>query len=169
MWTNYERFSYSYNVENYFMHMVNMNIGKTIFGFREMVAYTLIILMVFDLHFLTGKMSVYYKQVTNVNDEEKKYVNEYKLSQNYPNPFNPATTINYSLPYDSKVKIIIYDVAGQKIKELVNFVESYGTHKVEFNLDGLNLSSGIYFYSFEANAVDGSSSFRQTKKMILLK
>jgi hypothetical protein len=55
------------------------------------------------------------------------------------------------------------------VKELVNSVVNSGTHKAEFNLNGLSLSSGIYFYSIEATAADGSGSFRQTKKMILLK
>ncbi len=94
---------------------------------------------------------------------------EFALEQNYPNPFNPSTTIKYSVPFDGKVKMVVYNVAGQTIKELVNSVETAGTHKVEFNLNGLNLSSGIYFYSIEVNALDGSGSFRDTKKMVLLK
>ncbi|OGU71572.1 MAG: hypothetical protein A2V93_07285 [Ignavibacteria bacterium RBG_16_34_14] len=93
----------------------------------------------------------------------------FALEQNYPNPFNPTTTIKYSVPFDSKVKIVVYNVAGEMIKELVNSVVNAGPHKVEFSLNGLNLSSGIYFYSIEANAVDRSGSFRETKKMVLLK
>jgi hypothetical protein len=94
---------------------------------------------------------------------------EFALDQNYPNPFNPTTTIKYSVPFDSKVKIVVYNIAGEMIKELVNSVVAAGTHKVEFNLNGLNLSSGIYFYTIEANAVDKSATFRETKKMVLLK
>jgi hypothetical protein len=41
---------------------------------------------------------------------------EYKLSQNYPNPFNPNTKINYELPKDGKVKLIIYDILGREMK-----------------------------------------------------
>ena len=94
---------------------------------------------------------------------------EFALEQNYPNPFNPTTTIKYTLPFESKVKIVVYNIAGEMVKELVNSVVNSGTHKAEFNLNGLSLSSGIYFYSIETTALDGSGSFRQTKKMILLK
>ena len=167
-WTNYGRFSYSYNTENYFTQGVyeyweNNNWVPGDGGLYIDNPDG------FELAFLTYKMFVYYKKVVNVKDEEKNYVNEYQLKQNYPNPFNPSTTINYSLPYESNVKIDIYNVTGQKIKEIINSVENSGLHQVQFNADGLNLSSGIYFYSLEANAVDGSRSFRQTKKMILLK
>lgn len=94
----------------------------------------------------------------------------YTLSQNYPNPFNPSTVIKFALPYSSSVKLTVYNIAGQEVKVLVNGVKSAGTHDVSFNLrEGSNLSSGVYFYSLEAKAVDGSSSFRETKKMILMK
>ncbi len=168
VWTNYQRFSYSYNSENYFTQGVSENWENNNWvpgdgGLHIDNPDG------FELHFLTYKMSVYYKQVVDVKDGENVFANEYQLKQNYPNPFNPSTTITYLLPFESKVKIDIYNVAGQKVKEPVNSVESSGLHKVQFNVDGLNLSSGIYFYSLEANAIDGSRLFRQTKKMILLK
>jgi len=167
-WTNYDRFSYSYNSENYFTQGVYeyWENNNWIPGDGGLNIYNP---DGFELHFLTNKISVYYNQTVDVKDEEKNYVNEYQLKQNYPNPFNPSTTITYSLPYESKVKIDICNVTGQKIKELVNTVESPGLHQVQFNSGDLNLSSGIYFYSIEANSVDRSNSFRQTKKMILLK
>jgi len=126
----------------------------------------------------TGKISYRLKQIDfDGTSEYSKEIfvdivggpREFALEQNYPNPFNPTTTIKYSVPFDSKVKIVVYNVAGEMIKELVNSIVNAGSHKVEFNLNGLNLSSGIYFYSIEANAVDRSGSFRETKKMVLLK
>ncbi len=95
----------------------------------------------------------------------------YSLSQNYPNPFNPSTTIQYALPFDSHVIISIYNINGQLVRTLLNGTEKAGKHDIMFNTAGKNLelSSGIYFYSIEANAIDGSDNFRQTKKMILLK
>jgi hypothetical protein len=126
----------------------------------------------------TGKISYRLKQIDfdGTSDYSKEVSvdivsgpTEFALEQNYPNPFNPTTTIKYSVPFDSKVKIVVYNVAGEMITELVNSLVTAGLHKAEFNLNGLNLSSGIYFYSIEANAVDGSGSFRNTKKMVLLK
>ncbi len=92
---------------------------------------------------------------------------EFALSQNYPNPFNPSTTIKFALPVDANVKVVIYNVTGEVVKMLTNGVLVSGQHEVEFNAS--RLSSGVYFYSIEANAVDGSNSFRQTKKMVLMK
>ena len=94
----------------------------------------------------------------------------FSLDQNYPNPFNPATVIRYAVPSESKVKVVVYNLAGEVVKELVDEVQSAGFHESTFHTNsGINLSSGIYFYSIEATPLNGNNSFRQTKKMILLK
>lgn len=86
----------------------------------------------------------------------------YRLSQNYPNPFNPITKINYDLPKNSMVKIVIYDILGREVTKLVNNeLKQAGRYSVEF--DGKNYASGVYFYRIEAG------SFVQAKKMVLLK
>lgn len=87
--------------------------------------------------------------------------NEFHLSQNYPNPFNPSTIINYSLPVQSSVSIKVFDVLGKEVTELVNETQSAGTHSVEFN--GINFSSGVYYYRLETN------DFADTKKMLIVK
>ncbi|MDZ7766498.1 MAG: T9SS type A sorting domain-containing protein [Melioribacteraceae bacterium] len=97
--------------------------------------------------------------VTGVDDEET--LVDYSLEQNYPNPFNPTTVINYSVPLESKVKLIVYDVLGKEIAKLVNEEKSAGSYKVEF--DASSLSSGIYFYTLTAG------NFSETRKMMLLK
>jgi len=99
--------------------------------------------------------------VTDIGEKSVIYPTEYALSQNYPNPFNPVTTINYSLPKASNVKIDIYNTLGQKIAQLVKSKQSAGKYSVTWHAG--NLASGIYIYRFEA---DG---FVQTKKMLLLK
>ncbi|MBZ0204651.1 MAG: T9SS type A sorting domain-containing protein [Ignavibacteria bacterium] len=86
----------------------------------------------------------------------------YKLSQNYPNPFNPVTKINYELPKNSIVNLVIYDILGREVIKLVNNeIQQAGRFTVEFNAQ--NYASGVYFYRIEAG------SFVQSKKMILLK
>ena len=87
--------------------------------------------------------------------------NEYLLSQNYPNPFNPVTTIRYSIPKESKVSLIVYDITGREIKSLVNDLKTAGNYSVVFN--GSSLASGIYFYRLKA------ANFVQTKKLVLVK
>lgn len=87
--------------------------------------------------------------------------NQIKLFQNYPNPFNPTTTINYSVPKQSYVTIIIYDALGREITSLVNDFKPIGNYSVEFH--ATNLSSGIYFYQIKVD------QFIQTLKMILIR
>jgi hypothetical protein len=86
---------------------------------------------------------------------------EYQLSQNYPNPFNPATTIEYTLPEQSNVKIVIYDALGNELDVLFSGESSAGKHSLTWNAD--SYASGIYFYRMQAN------NFMQVKKMLLMK
>ncbi|TFB10033.1 T9SS type A sorting domain-containing protein, partial [Candidatus Marinimicrobia bacterium MT.SAG.3] len=91
---------------------------------------------------------------------------KFALSQNYPNPFNPVTTIKYELPFTSDVKFIIYNLLGQEVFRLEQFAQQAGEHLVRWNgrnMQGSELSSGIYFYRLQAG------EFVQTRKMVLLK
>ncbi len=114
-----------------------------------------------------GKIS-YSKQVSvNVNSGPTSYT----LFQNYPNPFNPSTVIKFALPFDSNVKLTIYNITGQVVKILVNGSQAAGTHEVTFNFNetGANVSSGIYFYTLEASSTNSNATYRETKKMVLMK
>ena len=88
------------------------------------------------------------------------------LSQNYPNPFNPQTSISYALPQDAYVRLIIYNILGQKVQTLVNEHQSAG-HKMVWwdgkDEKGDQVSSGVYFYRVEAD------KFSEVKKMLLVK
>jgi hypothetical protein len=91
---------------------------------------------------------------------------DFSLSQNYPNPFNPQTVIEYALPRDSRVSIVVYNVLGQKVKVLKNEWEEAGYKSVSWdgtNQSGQEIGTGIYFYKITAG------DFVQTKKMVLLK
>jgi len=101
--------------------------------------------------------------IVNLNSAPRNYL----LEQNYPNPFNPTTRIRYSIPYESNVRITVFNALGEAVKELVNETHGAGSYEVSFNSAGI--SSGVYFYSIAANSSDGKQSFRETKKMLLLK
>jgi hypothetical protein len=94
---------------------------------------------------------------------------EFILSQNYPNPFNPSTTIKFSVPTESNIKLSIFNILGQEVKVLVdNQVQQAGTYNLTFNAK--DLTSGIYFYRLTAAPVEnGNRSFVNVKKMILIK
>ncbi len=90
----------------------------------------------------------------------------FELSQNYPNPFNPVTTIEYSLPRRSSVKIDVFNLLGQKVRTLVDREESAGTYSIAWDgtsSTGEAVSTGIYFYRFQAD------DHVETRKMLLLK
>lgn len=103
---------------------------------------------------------------TQVVQLERDNALKFQLSQNYPNPFNPITTIKYELPKPTHVELIIYNILGQKVKQLVNQDHVAGIFTI--NWDGLNqvglpVASGVYLY------VIRTPEFSQTKKMIILK
>ncbi len=90
------------------------------------------------------------------------------LFQNYPNPFNPSTIIRYTIAGDkgpgtwnSNVRLVVYDVLGREVQELVNENQAPGNHQVTF--DGARLSSGAYFYRLTAGNVV------MTRSMVLVK
>lgn len=97
---------------------------------------------------------------------------KFSLSQNYPNPFNPATKINFEIPENvngelSNVKLLVYDITGRLVSELVNKQLSAGYYTADFN--GINLSSGIYFYTLSVQSAGSTQNSHLTKKMLLIK
>ncbi len=88
--------------------------------------------------------------------------------QNYPNPFNPETTISFETTnIHELVQIEIYNLKGQKVKQLVSTQHSAGQYSVVWNGTDQNndpVSSGIYFYQLRVG-----EEVKQTKKMLLLK
>ncbi len=79
----------------------------------------------------------------------------------YPNPLNPQTTISYSIKNPSHVKLVVYNITGQKVTTLVDKHITAGKHSVVF--DGSDFGSGVYLYKFD------SKGFTKTGKMMLLK
>ncbi len=85
----------------------------------------------------------------------------FALHQNYPNPFNPSTTINFDLPENGNVSLVVYDVLGREVATLVNGELNAGRHEAVF--DASSLASGIYMYKLQAGAQT------EVKRMLLLK
>ena len=87
---------------------------------------------------------------------------KFKLYQNYPNPFNPNSIIKFSLPKKSFVQLIVYDLLGKVKEVMVNKELQSGEYEVNFN--GINYSSGIYFYQLTADDM-----IIDTKKLVIIK
>ncbi|MEA2063527.1 MAG: T9SS type A sorting domain-containing protein, partial [Gemmatimonadota bacterium] len=94
----------------------------------------------------------------------------FDLAQNSPNPFNPSTTISYTVPFSEQaavpVSIMVFDVRGKQVVELVNKVQGPGVYSVLWdgtNASGGRVSSGVYFYRLRAG------DYSENRKMVLLK
>jgi hypothetical protein len=85
----------------------------------------------------------------------------YALAPNFPNPFNPTTTIGYSLPQQSRVRLVVTDINGRIVADLVNEQEPEGNYRAIF--DASSLASGVYFARLSAG------TFSATKPMLLMK
>jgi len=87
---------------------------------------------------------------------------EFYVDQNYPNPFNPTTSINFGLPSEAQVSLVIYDILGRKIATLINNqAMAAGNYQRQF--DASKLASGTYIYRLQADQKV------EVKKMLLLK
>ena len=84
------------------------------------------------------------------------------MFQNHPNPFNPTTNIVYTIPESGLVQLMVYDILGNEVVELVNENQSAGKYSVEFNANN-DLASGIYIYTITIN------EYSNSRKMIYLK
>ena len=90
----------------------------------------------------------------------------FALHQNFPNPFNPTTKINYALPRDAHVRLVIYDLRGRLVTTLVDEYQTAGYKNSEWNAtidNGLKASAGLYIYSLQVE------NFRGSRKFVLLK
>ncbi|MBT4295329.1 MAG: T9SS type A sorting domain-containing protein, partial [Candidatus Marinimicrobia bacterium] len=91
---------------------------------------------------------------------------EYSIHQNYPNPFNPTTTIQYTLPEESSVKLTVYDIRGQEVTTLEQTDKPPGNYEVQWNGSddsGIQVNTGVYFARLE------TGDYSQAIKMVFLK
>jgi len=122
-----------------------------------------------DKNLAEGKYSYRLKMIDNdgtfeysqVVEVEVDVPNSFTLSQNYPNPFNPVTQIQYQLPVNSQVKLVIYTITGELVTTLVDENQVAGSYTVPFTANAL--ASGTYIYRLVAG------DFVATKKMVVLK
>jgi Secretion system C-terminal sorting domain len=106
--------------------------------------------------------------LVGIQEEEINFsANKPNLIGNYPNPFNPTTTFSFSISEESKVELVIYNIKGQRVMQLVNDRFEKGTHLVNWN--GINesgdlIASGVYFYKLVVNG-----KHQSMKKCLMIK
>jgi len=123
---------------------------------------------VFELtNALVSENEIGISQVTKLSSVTAKALPQvYTLSKNYPNPFNPTTTIEYAIPSSGKVELVVYNMAGQKVRTMVNETKEAGFFKTVWdgrNDRGETVASGLYFYKLV------SGKFNKIEKMTLVK
>ncbi len=99
--------------------------------------------------------------LTGIDEKQGSIPTDFKLLQNFPNPFNPSTKIGFRLQASGFTTLRVYNPLGQEVRTLVNNWMSPGEHEVSF--DASELSSGVYYYSLQANAL------HESRKMLLLR
>lgn len=98
--------------------------------------------------------------------EVRSVPSRFALRQNFPNPFNPETTISYDLADGGLVELSIYNITGQRVRQLVSDVQDPGRYRVVWDGSdeiGRGVASGVYFYRLN------TSSHNDVKKLMLLK
>ena len=107
------------------------------------------------------------QQVTRSAASEVKLIpNDFSLQQNFPNPFNPSTEIRFDLPEEGHIELLVYNMAGQKVRTIESGNMKPGYHSMIWNGTndkGTRVSTGMYFYSIQTN------NFQAVKKMLFLK
>ena len=83
------------------------------------------------------------------------------MDRAYPNPFNPTTTINFGLPIEAEVTILVYNLQGKEVSTLINSNMDAGYHSVVW--DANSYASGVYFVKMVAG------EYISTQKLMLIK
>jgi pimeloyl-ACP methyl ester carboxylesterase len=104
---------------------------------------------------------------TPVRQQDNEQPSGYELNQNYPNPFNPSTTLSYQLETQGHVSLVLYNVLGEKIAQLVDEVEDTGYHQLVW--DASRVSSGIYYARLLVTDNKGKRAFNSMEKLLLIK
>jgi hypothetical protein len=103
---------------------------------------------------------------TDAAEEPLLLPNRFALDQNYPNPFNPTTSIRFSVPFTSTIKVQIFNSTGQLVRTLTDAEYSSGVYSLTWDSrsdNGLPVGAGLYFCRMSG------TNFTQTNKMLLLK
>ena len=139
-------------------------------GFNDIIT----IILHYQMALFPSKINILFNDGNgNFVEEPQVSIDNYELSitnyelRNYPNPFNPTTAISFSIPEESKVKLSIFNIKGQKVKILANNEFDKGVHSVIWNgvdESGKPVSSGVYFYKLSVNGKSES-----VRKCLLLK
>lgn len=118
---------------------------------------------------LSDYVVIKYSQLNGTKKISNQLPYKFNLSS-YPNPFNPQTSINFSILYKSHVNIILYDILGREVQEIIDEKDiKPGEYKI--NWDASSFSSGVYFCRINAvyKIENNIQNYLNTIKLVLLR
>ncbi|HEY6436138.1 MAG TPA: PQQ-dependent sugar dehydrogenase, partial [Ignavibacteriaceae bacterium] len=129
----------------------------------------------FDENITSGEYSYRLKQIdTDGNFEFSRVIEvdfgsemNFELKQNFPNPFNPSTVLQYNIPEESNVQIVIYNSLGMQIDIIENGTEHSGFYEKTWNAE--RFVSGIYYARIMAQSTSSGKVYSNVIKMLYVK
>lgn len=103
---------------------------------------------------IMARVVQFFGATTSAKDVVANVPTGFQLQQNYPNPFNASTIIQYHLPHSSDVEMDIFNLIGEKVKNLLSANQASGWHHVSWdgtNESGVSVASGIYLYQLKVD------------------
>ncbi len=110
--------------------------------------------------------------LTGTGEQNPEIPGAFSLSPNYPNPFNPSTRMHYTLPEESSVRLVVFDLLGREVTTLVGEILPAGSYHATWNgtnSAGQQVSAGMYLYRLEALGLSSGIRYTNLHKMIFLK
>ena len=87
-----------------------------------------------------------------------------------PNPVRRSTTVRFGMPEAARTRIVVYDVAGRIVTNLVDGIVAAGHHTAALGVGReTGVSTGVYFLRMEAQGVESGARFRQTRKIVVIR
>jgi hypothetical protein len=150
---------------------------RSIILFALLIFYNLVFAQTMVIQTVGGVLEFELSEIANISFSEDTFSEEmeivisnipFSFLQNSPNPFNPSTKISFDIKSDNtgNTELTIYNLKGQKVKQLVNESLAVGQHSYIWNGKDENnkkVSTGVYFYKLQ---IDGK---HKVKKMLMLK
>jgi len=104
---------------------------------------------------------------STIGAKDMSKIDDYHLGRNVPNPFSPSTTIQYSIPVESHVRLTVHNILGQQVCLLTDRRHEAGNYKVRWtgqSEGGRVLPTGMYLYRLWTD-----TGYTETRRMLLLK
>ena len=166
-WSGMLPYSYSFQNAQNPLYTSNSSQNAAIFRVDQLVGGGALVMSGFPFYFMEssgirGFLQEIIPELASSSESEETIPSPQKIILNaYPNPFNPQCTISFQLPKAGHTTLKLYNMKGQKVKDIAT--GHYDVGKQKITLDASELGSGIYIIQIK------SSSFSQTKRITLLK